>query len=74
MGGLFRGPWRVSTELVEVLGFGIATLGLDLLLRRAGDRPVTRLVSRGWIPETVFVTLLFLMALYVGENDVVPFV
>jgi D-alanyl-lipoteichoic acid acyltransferase DltB (MBOAT superfamily) len=76
--GLFSGGFATSAAQLEVLFYLGASLALDVLLsrrRRAdGTHRLLFLFSRRWVVETTLVTGLLLLALLVGENDVVPFV
>jgi alginate O-acetyltransferase complex protein AlgI len=72
--GLAHGPWRMSTEVLEVALFGALSMGLDVALQRRRGHQLSRIFFRHWIPETVMVALLVLAILLVGENDVVPFI
>ncbi len=60
-------------ELEVALYVGCA-LALDFLLERRRDEPLSMLVSRRWVPESVALALLIVLTLLVGENHVVPFV
>jgi hypothetical protein len=59
---------------LEIVLYVALALGLDFLLARTDGRRLTLLVSRRWIPETLFVTGLVVFTVLVGENHVLPFV
>ena len=74
LAGLCELTARFTPTSLEILGYGLVALLLDLALRLRGRGHLLHLVSRNWAVETAFLSLLVLITLVVGENDVVPFI
>ncbi|MCA8942526.1 MAG: MBOAT family protein [Planctomycetes bacterium] len=65
-----------SVDVVEVAGYALLSMSVDVLLVRRKSRTnrILHLFSRRWWLETIAITALVLFVLLVGENQVVPFV